>query len=310
MSLYLVRENFVSFEALFKTIVFSNFSYSIYKIILMILSLMGIVDVTTLMRDTGIRIMIMSIYGGLYRIQTSLDIVAPFLLFFFLISDQLSVNFSKKFKFVFLIVTAISIFLGFSRYLIFVSLISLMMYWFTLSNLKRISLLFAFTIMVIGGVAMIGIDTVYSIIEVRFFSRSNTISDDVRSEQVRLLLQNYQDYPFFGLGLGGYTTHNIRDTINFHSYEVQWVAFLMQLGLIGILLTMIPLGIIFVKILKWPLTKVKVGCSALFLLWLISGFTNPFLISLTSGIIYSLFMLTGIRLRTSNASDSNSFPVG
>jgi len=98
--------------------------------------------------------------------------------------------------------------------------------------------------------------------------------------------------------MGGYAESYVRDTKVRHSYEVQWVAFLMQFGLIGMLFLLLPLCFVCWKFCKPPFTIAKLSFFFLFILWLLSGFTNPFLISLTSGIIYSIFILAGMILNT------------
>ena len=133
-------------------------------------------------------------------------------------------------------------------------------------------------------------------IERRVFSSENFKSDDTRSLQIQSLLLEHEQYSFIGKGMGAYAEDNIRDPVLLHSYEVQWMAFLMQFGLIGLILLGIPLGFIVYGFVHAPITRVKCAFLCLFLLWLLSGFTNPFLISLTSGIIYAVFFLSGKKL--------------
>ena len=89
-----------------------------------------------------------------------------------------------------------------------------------------------------------------------------------------------------------------------YSYEVQWVAFLIQFGLLGFMILLIPVLLICYKLFLPPFSKLKLSFLALFGVWILSGFTNPFLISLTSGIVYSIFLLVADILNEKN--DNNA----
>lgn len=138
----------------------------------------------------------------------------------------------------------------------------------------------------------IGPEKIHTIIARRVFSMDNFKSDELRIMQVNALLSEYENALFVGKGLGGYAHENIRDRTLLHSYEVQWVAFLMQFGFIGVLILLVPLFVIVFRLIKGKISRIKWSFCGLFLLWLLSGFTNPFLISLTSGIIYALFLVS------------------
>jgi len=113
----------------------------------------------------------------------------------------------------------------------------------------------------------------------------------VRHQQVAFLMQEHEQYPWFGKGMGGYVEGFVRDHQLPYSYEVQWAAFLMQFGYIGLFFLLVPLGIIYWNLLAAEFDCVRLGFALLFSLWIVSGFTNPFLISLTSGVVYTLFYL-------------------
>lgn len=140
-------------------------------------------------------------------------------------------------------------------------------------------------------VAWVGVERVELLIYERFFSYDNKMSDQTRVEQIAALMDGLEKVPLLGRGLGGYIDSLFRDGLVLHSYEVQWVAFLMQFGMLGFFVLLTPVLIIGYKLFLPPFTRVKLAFFGLFGIWLLSGFTNPFLISLTSGIVYSIFIL-------------------
>lgn len=293
ISAYFVYDGLISFQALLKTVLLTNFAYSTVKVSLVVLHCLGYINLWSIVDAMGVRFMSMDILGILPRFQTSIDIVTPFLLFFFLQSKRFGIEWTKTFKVIYLFISVIAIFLSFSRFLTFIALLSFLLHALTLRSstiIKMIPIVFIFCFSVIYW---IGIDDVYTIVERRFFSTDNFNSDLGRREQITALIDESAEYPLFGKGLGGYAPNMIRDTQLLYSYEVQWLASLMQFGIVGISLLLIPLGLISRNLLSRPISREKISCFILFLSWLASGFTNPFLLSLTSGIVYSIFLLAG-----------------
>jgi hypothetical protein len=296
MSLYLVNTNVLSFITLLKTVIYANCLYSTVKIALVFLHIFGVLNIFTVIKFLGIRFMSMDILNTLPRLQTSIDIATPFILFFFLQRKQIGLHLNKYFNRYYLLISALSIFLSFSRFLMFVGLLSVVLHGLTLRFEKVVRIIPAIVLSLILGIAVLGFDNAYAIIENRFFSKASQGSDLDRTEQIIDLMTEHMQFPWFGKGLGSYAENNIRDLDVKHSYEVQWVAFLMQFGLIGISILCVGVVTLSIKILSRPCNRNKVALFILFLAWLFSGFTNPFLVSLTSGILYTLFYLIGIEL--------------
>ena len=65
-------------------------------------------------------------------------------------------------------------------------------------------------------------------------------------------MNELESTPILGRGLGGYVENLVRDGIIQYSYEVQWVAFLMQFGLTWIYGTAYPVLFIFYKLVYPP----------------------------------------------------------
>lgn len=291
ISVHYVNEGTLLPQSLFKCAIYANFLYSSAKCLGAFLHIVGFVNILTFMEKTGIRFMSMDIHAGVIRLQTSVDIVTPYLLLFVLNSERLGIRFPKGFRYVYTIISLLSVLLSFSRYLIAVSWIALFLYWITLKQLKQVVWGSFLVICLMLGILALGTENVSKVIEKRLFSVDNAYSDQTRVEQIEALGEEITCYPFLGKGLGGFAPLCVRDRQLPHSYEVQWVAFTMQFGVIGIACIITCFLILGKGYLRGPITIPKVTFGAMYLLWLISGFTNPFLISLTSGIMYALFAL-------------------
>ncbi|MBA3957460.1 MAG: O-antigen ligase family protein [Parachlamydiaceae bacterium] len=296
ISIYLVSQQIISFATLLKTVVYANFLYSCVKVAAVVLHLLGVFDVLDLMTRLGMRFMSMQIVGTLFRLQLSNDIVTPFILFFVLQSEKFGIHWSKKFRTLYFVISIFAIFLSFSRFLIAAAALGAALHVCTWSLSRVIRAIPVFLLIMFMGAAWIGMDNLYTIVERRILSSDNEASDQTRTEQIASLVEESEKFPFFGKGLGGYVPNYIRDDIILHSYEVQWVAFLMQFGIVGLLLVIAAFSCIALNFMSLPITRRKLAFLCLFLVWLLSGFTNPFLVSLASGIVYSLFYLSGREL--------------
>jgi len=302
MTLFIAQEHLLSYENFLKTIVYANFCYSLIKIIVVFLFLAGFIDLEFFLEKIGVRFMSMAIYGDITRLQTSVDILTPFILYFVLQSRYLHVHFNPKFKYGYTLVSLLAILLSFSRFLLIAALLSLFLGWCLTDIWSKFKWFVIVMIVMIAGTSWIGYDKISTIVELRFFSRSSYESDSTRTRQIDALVSEFHQYPLLGKGVGSYSEKMIRDKTILHSYEVQWVAFLMQFGLIGLSILLVPLILICLEFITLPFSWFKTSSLLIFLTWLAAGFFNPFLISLSSGIMYALFAWTGRRLRLANQS--------
>jgi hypothetical protein len=292
ITLFLLSTNLITTAQIFRTIIFSSLFYAVGKLVLVTLHLMGLINVWEILGLLGIQFMQMNIYGGLERLQTSVDIASPFLIFFVLQSDNLGLNLSIKFKRIYIFFSIISTFFGFSRYLLGVYFISCALHWMTLNQKKLLKTIFLIFFALLIGLIIVGPETIYYIIERRFLSIDNAQSDDIRFMQINAMLIQFEKMPFFGTGLGGFASDYVRSPVVKHLYEVQWIAFLMQFGLFGLVVILTPIFFIIFRYINSPFSRVNLSFLGLFLIWILSGFTNPFLISLASGVMYTLFYIS------------------
>ena len=100
--------------------------------------------------------------------------------------------------------------------------------------------------------------------------------------------------PVFGNGLGAYSSELIRfDDIKWN-YELEWLASLMQFGIFGMLHVLIVLVAVIVQINK-KIRLVSLGITCVLILFLSVGFFNCFLLTSSSGVIFSQIMIMASR---------------
>lgn len=289
MSIYMIQEKCLTFKEFVIFAIGANFIYCLTKTLLAVLHTFHVFNLISLMEKLGLRYMSMEIMGDLGRMQTSVDILTPFILYFVLTSSSWNLSLSKGFKRFYITVAWLSSALSFSRFLLFCALMAHIAFWMTENRKELAASLFKAFLIVMLIIPVVGPEKIYKVVEKRFFSEDNTRSDDVRHEQVHAMMETFEDTPYLGRGLGGYAEKVIRDSRLKYSYEVQWVAFLMQFGLFGMILLLGPIILLLFLILYPPLSRLKASLAVMYMLWILAGFTNPFLISLASGIIYALF---------------------
>lgn len=299
-SLFVVERGLLSYEKFLKILLYGNLFYSCCKLLLMTAYLLGWIKLSVFLDFLGIRYMSMTIYQDVSRLQTSMDVITPFLFLFVLQSKILKVRLSPRFKWVYCILSVFSVLLSFSRFLMAVMVFAFILHWTTLRVVSLLKWVGALALILTLFVFSVGVDFVTAAVEARFFSHANTQSDQTRSDQIKALTQEFQEHSLLGKGLGSYVEKMQRDRLNLHVYEVQWVAFLMQFGVIGLGMLSLPLVYVGTLFFHPPFSRPKFCFFLIFLAWLLSGFTNPYLLSLTSGMIYSLFILTGKRLKWKN----------
>ncbi len=283
-SLYIVSEQLVEAKTIIKSMIYINFSASLLKILVFFLSFIGFLKLKEFLKVLGIRYMTMDITDSINRLQTSVDIITPFLIFF-----VLQLKLPRWFRYLFCAVSLLSVAISFSRLLIFIALLSIVLHVLTLKGRQFLKVLGVSLLFVCVSPSFTGVNLINTLVQKRFYSKGNTYSDNDRVTQYEALMEAYDESPFIGNGMGSSTKYYYRDKNQLHSYEVQWVAFLMQFGFVGLMILLVPVIYIGKEILAFE--RSRIALFVLYLFWLGAGFTNPFLISLTSGIVYTSFLL-------------------
>lgn len=295
LSIFFIRKGMVRPERLITTIIYGIFSVSLMKVALI---------VGLLLFDLNPAQVIQSIFGetsavtgsidfNLVRLEFSADILGGFALFAVLAPSLSGVKFRPVPKFVFCLVVLLgSGFLAYSRYVWFIYVVSI----FTAMIVERSWKLMAATILAVLILCVPFYDAVQTIFEARFLSGGTDVSDAGRLAQARALVDEVKTRPILGKGIGTHSNEWVSSDSNKYSYEMQWLAFLMQFGIVG------EIGIVLLiaasaRDLMMANHPAKLWMLLLFALWLLASWTNPYMTSSFAGATFGLFMAMFHRMR-------------
>ncbi len=215
-----------------------------------------------------------SIGFGLQRLQFPSDIIAPFLIVCY-------VGGKKKIKDGILIFCiAIVVFLSFSRFLFAFYLLCtfLRAIW-----IKKADFITVLNIFVTVACVIVFFESILS----RFASVDTEISDQTHVDQIHYLKIGIQSFPLLGTGIGSETHDYLRNAKTPYLYEAQWYATTMQMGFIGVFWYVLNL----LLAVYVPLRKNYIAFTIVFLVWVFSGFTNPYLTGLGSAFGLTILLL-------------------
>lgn len=192
-----------------------------------------------------------------------------------------------------LLVLLVSDLFSFSRYLwVFTVLAILCGFILGKKDLFQMSLLTILSVTIIAGLPLL-----VTVVSLRFSTNVVTSSDAERTAQVTALRDFIEDAPWFGHGLGSYTTRVIRSETAPYSYEAQLLALLGQIGMVGVAL----LALLTTYYLRnlWPARGRSVlrsgGLLLLLLAWIAGGFFNPSVISSAAAVSYAaIYAMAGL----------------
>ena len=140
----------------------------------------------------------------------------------------------------------------------------------------------------------IGFDAILFVVEFLEAFQANTFegTDNVRFTQFYALLHGWMENPIFGVGSGGVQWDYIRSVKNPYSYELTYMKFLFDWGIVGIILYGAGLVSINIKLLAMYKKKHALGRYALAMsigqiMFLFGSSTNPTLLKFDSlGILF------------------------
>lgn len=238
----------------------------------------------------GIRYISYPMSATIYRVQFGPDIIIPFLIFILFNAEKTGIAFKKIELYSYPVFFLLSVFFVYSRYIYF---LTLLVYLFSIianrKNLLHITLVSGFSVAAILGLTGGG---AYQIVENRSlpYSAENRYSAIGRETQIKPLLSEFYSHPILGKGLGSYVPGVVRDERLKYTYEVQILAMLMKFGVLGmIILCFFMIALYSRPILASAAVRVDLPLLSLFFFWLLSGFTNPYLVSSYSAVIFILF---------------------
>lgn len=233
-----------------------------------------------------------SIAFGLTRVEFPCDIVGTFVIFAVLCPSVSGIRFSR-------FIVALDVFLliasgifAYARYIWFLEAVAIIAAMIIERKYKWVIV----GALAIGATAYLSTEALQSAVGSRFVSQETSESDQARIEQSRALFEEIEAHPLLGKGLGAHTDTLIRSERLQYSYELQWMALAMQFGFVGIA-GFIALLTVSVRDLLAVHHHSKPWLLLLFALWVLSGWTNPYLTSSFAGAVFGMFMAIFCRTR-------------
>ena len=228
---------------------------------------------------------------GLTRLEFSSDIVGAFALFASLCPSVSGVRPRRPVVAAMVLLLVVSGLLSYSRYIWFADLFAIVA---ALVIERRFKLLLLSTL-TLAAFAGVFYEEVGPLFIARFSSTQVSDSDLTRVEQSKSLLEEIEDRPLFGKGFGQHA-QVIRSEQNRYSYELQWMSLFMQTGLIGVV-TILCLIFATARDLLAVRGPVQFWLAALYILWLLGSWTNPYLTSSFAGATFGMFIALFYRVR-------------
>lgn len=232
------------------------------------------------------------------RIATSNDLLFPFAIFLLLNKCFFDINLSPCKSLLIFIVLLITSILTFTRFVWISTFFAILGYIILCSGFKKLNLqkyklyifiLFLFFIFTfVSSYISSYRENFLDLIFIRF---SDFYSLQIKGEQAGYLITKFIDKPLFGAGNSAFINDYIRYERLPFVYETQWIALLYQFGIIGttiiavfLLLPIYPIFKYIATYLRFP--KCLFVFFSLYLLFLLSGFTNPNLFTMNSSVVY------------------------
>ncbi len=233
---------------------------------------------------------------GLTRLGFSSDIVGGFAIFAILCPSVSGVRLRPRYVAPLMLMLVISGLLSYARYIWFIDLFAIVA---ALVIERRFKLLL-FSLLTMGVLGGVFYETLTPLFVARFSSEQTSDSDLTRIEQSKALMDEVKARPMLGKGIGQHTQESIRSEQNRYSYELQWMALLMQIGIVGV--TAILILVVAAARDLWAIRgATKIWLAALYLLWLAGSWTNPYLTSSFAGATFGMFMAMFYRMRMISA---------
>lgn len=229
---------------------------------------------------------------GLSRLEFSPDIIGCFALFAILCPSVSGLRFRRiPITFIVLVLLASGV-LAYSRYLwaLDVSAITAAM---IVERRWKLLAAFALAVAIIAGTSYA---TLQPLFETRFTEAGIADSDVIRVEEARALFEEIKARPFFGKGFGTHADGVIRSDTSRYSYELQWMSLSMQFGAAGVMGILLLIGIS-ARDLVASRHRAKPWMMFLFMLWLLSAWTNPYLTTSFAGAMFGMFMAMFYNIR-------------
>lgn len=296
VSYYFISNRIVHIESAKKWIYISAFIkilftvYIQYQVVNNGMSFERLMEIYANLGSSPITMMIADL--GMIRIMTPSDSFS-FVALGFLVADKKASKIIRVLTFILLAYFSIIVY---SR-MIFLQLgLTLFFAFIDKNNTKKMLKIVFFTLILLVTFTFVFQETatnIYNSLVFRLFSQETVTSDGVRDLQQEVLLSNANDNPILGKGLGFYDSQLIRNSTAKYSYELEYMAFLMQFGIIGLSLIVLLLIFSFYKTINFNV-KNNIIRNLLyfnFLFWVIKPFFNPNFLSSNSASTIVVLMI-------------------
>ena len=272
-------------------IIYSSAAASIIKI-LMYGALIAGYPLTALKLDIqqifGINLVGMRV-GDFYRVSFVSDNLLPAILFTLLARSSFQINMGPLRRFFLIFLTFASIAISYSRYLWFTALFAaILQILFLMRSKNYIKItLFVMASMVFMAVIYFNIDFIIN----RYIGNNADASDLTRFIMLHALIERFYSYPILGVGLGAATPGFINIPAVPWYYELQWLAFAMQFGVIGSLFLLLSATYWIGWRLYLSFNVNLIGLATMYILWLGTAVFNGFMLTGVGGVIFLYFYL-------------------
>jgi len=218
------------------------------------------------------------------RLSFGNDILNPFLLLFFIVINKKYKFHTNKVENIFIITSFFAALFSFTRS-VWVCELLVLFYKFIIID-RNYKIIFSGIMVPSLIISYIAIE--YSFILETFYIRLfDSPSLDMKALQAVALIKQFSNASIFGSGIGAFLPDFIRMGSLNHIYEVQLYALLMQLGIIGF--SLILIFFIWIILSNGKILINSFPIYMFYLLWILTGLTNPYLFILTSVFIYFSF---------------------
>jgi len=232
--------------------------------------------------------------GGYHRLTFAVnDFVATFFLFLVPTYPKVFSKVPLAIRVVFVTTATIGLVIAYSRYFFgFIAVLWLYAFLFKFTFKQRF-----ITCSIIIVILSLSLPWFMEVFETRFLSEQADYSDNLRRLQTPALIDAWKDLPILGGGLGFYTKNVIRSDALMSAYEVQWVSFLAKFGMTGISFLVFLVSLLFYKILAGEKIIDHYVLAFSLFCFIISGFTNPYLLNSTAAVFYVLPLILASAFR-------------
>ena len=304
---YLYRRRLLDWYYYFRLVLYAHLTYIMLKVAMFTAVFLNYITLTNLVdfiRNVfGYSLVTFNFSGNIIesnvvRLDLLNDSLSPYLLLFLLNTEQLGIRIKPNSKFFMIILLIVNILIGYKRSLIIVGLFVLLYsIFFAMKSSTRLKALIVVSAIVAVLYINYSEEINYFVVD-RFSSSSQDYSDTLRLEQFHVLMNEFYDNYLIGKGMGGYAYNYIRSEDLPYSYEMQWMQFLMQFGILGIIIVILTYCTIIIPAIRnWFRVDAKIRIIVLisFVSWGLISFTNPMMLSSFCSAFYTLILLTALK---------------